>query len=128
MQNRDPDENRSYAAIVEVVRDYVEGLLKCDAAKIRRAMHQSACEIGHYDGELLWQNRETMIAMMEEMALEPDPNPVWRIHSISVDGDVAIVRVEDDWAGSNYLDVLTLLHHDGRWVIVSKVYHQRQGG
>jgi hypothetical protein len=128
MQNPDSDESRSYAAIAEVVRDYVEGLVQCDAAKLRRAMHERACEIGHFDGELLWQDRETMIAMMEKMAAEPDLNPDWRIHSISIDGDVAIVRVEDDWVGSNYLDVITLLHHDGGWMIVSKVFHQRQGG
>ena len=91
-------------------------------------MHKRACEIGQFDGELVWQDRESMISMMEEMALEPEPNPDWRIHSISVDGDVAIVRVEDDWAGSNFLDVLTLLRLEERWVIVSKVFHQRQSG
>jgi hypothetical protein len=128
MPDPDSDRNRSYGAITDVVRDYVEGLVQGDAVKLRRAMHERACEIGHFDGELLWQDRETMIAMVEQMTAEPDLNPNWRIHSINIDGEVAIVRVEDDWVGSNYLDVLTLLRHDGRWVIVSKVFHQRQGG
>ena len=114
-----------YPDIVAVVRDYVEGMVRNDAAKLRRAMHERACEIGHYDGELLWQDREAMIAMIEAEAGEPDMAPQWQIHSVSIDGDVAVVRVEDDWAGSNFLDVLILLRHEGKWVIVSKVFHVR---
>ena len=126
MRNPEPDESNSYVAIAEVIRDYVEGLTQGDAVKLRRAMHERACEIGHFGGDLLWQDREAMIAMIEEEAAEPDMNPAWRIHSISIDGDVAVVRVEDDWVGINFLDVLTLLRHDGRWMIVSKVFCQRQ--
>lgn len=128
MRDSDSDGNQSCVAIANVVRDYVEGLVQGDATKLRRVMHERACEIGHFDGELLWQDRETMIAMVQQMTAEPDLNPNWRIHSINVDGEVAVVRVEDDWVGSNYLDVLTLLRHDGQWVIVSKVFHQRQSG
>lgn len=113
------------AEITAVVRNYVEGLVQADAAKLRAAMHERACEIGHFDGDLLWQDREAMIAMIEAEAAEPDMDPKWRIHSMTVDGDVAVVRVEDDWLGMNFIDALTLLHHDGKWVIVSKVFHLR---
>lgn len=114
-----------YPDIVAVVRDYIEGMVQNDAAKLRRAMHERACEIGHYDGKLLWQDREAMIAMIEAGTSEPDAAPHWQIHSISIDGDVAVVRVEDDWAGSNFLDVLILLRRDRKWVIISKAFHVR---
>ncbi len=128
MPKPNPEQGGAYAAIVAVVRDYVEGMVQGDFAKLRRAMHERACETGHFDGELLWQDREAMIALIEKMASEPDMKPDWCIHSISIDGDVAVVRVEDDWIGITFLDVLTLLHHDGRWVIVAKVFTVRGSG
>jgi len=35
------------------------------------------------------------------------------------------VHVEDIWLGQHFDDILTLLRHDGRWQIVSKVFHAR---
>ena len=46
MRDSDSDGNQSCVAIANVVRDYVEGLVQGDATKLRRVMHERACEIG----------------------------------------------------------------------------------
>ena len=119
------DQSARLQAITDTVRTYVEGLVEGDADKLRQVMHENACEIGHYQGELLWQDREAMIAMIEEEAADPDFDPDWQIETISLDGDVACVRVEDIWLGTRFLDTLTLLRIEGDWQIVSKVFHIR---
>ena len=119
------DQSAQLQAITETVRTYVEGLVEGDAEKLRQAMHENACEIGYYQGELLWQDREAMIAMIEEEGATPDFDPDWQIETISLDGDVASVRVEDIWLGTRFIDTLTLLRIDGRWQIVAKVFHIR---
>lgn len=117
-----------HAAIAEVVRTYVEGMCRNDPAKLRAAMHERACSIGHFDGGLEWEGREGFIALVDQSVTIPDPAPWFRINAISVVGDVATVQVEDIFLGQHYDDTLSLLLHEGRWVIVAKVFHLRAAG
>ena len=111
-----------YAEIAVVVRTYVEGMCQNDPAKLRTAMHERACRIGHFDGGLEWEGREGFAALVGQSVKVPNPAPWFRINAISVTGDVATVQVEDIFLGQHYDDTLTLLHHEGRWMIVAKVF------
>lgn len=115
----------SYAEIADVVRTYVEGMCQNDAKKLRAALHENACSIGHFEGELEWEGREAFIAIIDAATKEPDSSPWHAINAVSIVGDVATVQVEDILHGIHYDDTLTLLRHEGRWQIVSKVFFQR---
>jgi len=112
---------KTIAAITEVVRSYVTAMTAGDRAALERMFFEKACEVGHFEGELLWNGRDAFIAMCEEAA-DPSAQAEWAIRSLSVHGDIAVVHVEDDWAGMRFDDILTLLNHDGEWRVVSKVY------
>ena len=115
--------SETYPAIIDTVRAYVEGMCHGDAARLRRVMHPRACCIGHFEGGLEWDDTETFIAAVVAAVEHPDPEPWFRIKSISVTGDIACVQVEDYWLGMLYDDMLTLLHHDGSWMIVAKAFY-----
>ena len=95
------------------------------STKLRDAMHEKSCIIGHYEGGLEWDTRDAFIAVVDKAVETPDPAPWHAIDAISVVGDVAVVQVQDIWLGVHYDDTLTLLKHDARWVIVSKVFYLR---
>lgn len=118
----------TYAEIAEVVRTYVEGMCQNDSGKLRTAMHERACSIGHFDGGLEWEGREGLIAIVDQSVKAPDPAPWFRINAISSSGDVATAQLEDIFLGQHYDDTLTLLHHEGRWMIVAKVFNLRPAG
>jgi hypothetical protein len=107
-----------------VVRSYVEGMIKGDAAMLERAFHPKMSEIGHFQGELMWNNRAQFVGLCQEAAT-PDAQPSWKILNLSVAGDIASVHVEDDWAGLSFDDYLLLLKTEGRWQIVTKTFHVR---
>ena len=47
-----------------------------------------------------------------------------KIVNIDVAGTIATVRLElDNWTGTNYTDLFTLLKVDGHWKIMNKVFH-----
>ena len=96
-----------------------------DGAMLRQAFHPKACCIGHFDGELEWDDLEAFIQGVSGEAAAPGSKPYWRINSMDVTGDMAIVQVENDWAGHRFDDTLTLLFHDDRWQIVSKLFYLR---
>lgn len=119
------DKSAETEAITEVVRTYVEGMVWGDAALLSKAFHPRACCIGHFDGGLEWDGLDAFIASTTGEEARPGTEPYWKINSLSVTGDTALVLVENDWAGMRFDDTLTLLHHDGRWQIVSKVFFLR---
>ncbi|MCB1313393.1 MAG: nuclear transport factor 2 family protein [Sedimentitalea sp.] len=114
-----------YPAIAAVVRDYVFGMCQGEADRLRAAFHEKSCCIGHFEGGLEWDPRDAFIAGVTKAVQTPDPDPWYEINAISVVGDMATVQVENIWLGVHYDDTLVLLHHDGRWQIVSKVFSVR---
>lgn len=116
---------KAYAEIAEVVRTYVEGMCLNDPAKLREALHEKSCIIGHFEGALEWDSRDAFIAAVDKAVDTPDPAPWHAVNTISVVGDVAMVQVENIWLGMHFDDTLTLLRHENRWVIVSKVFFHR---
>jgi len=116
---------QTYAEISAVVATYVEGMCQSDPDKLRAAMHEKLACIGHFDGGLEWDSREDFIGAITSAVETPDPAPWHAINTITVVGDVAMVQVENIWLGMHFDDTLTLLKHDGFWVIVSKVFYLR---
>lgn len=114
------------AEITKVIETYVTSMVAGDRAGLEQVFFEKASEVGHFDGELLWNDREALIGMCEEAA-DGSALGHWSIRNLAVHGDIAVAHVEDDWAGMRFDDLLTLLHHDGAWRIVSKVYRV-QGG
>lgn len=119
-----PD-TQAFAEISNVVKMYVEGMCQNDPDKLRHAIHEKMSCIGHYRGGLEWDSRDAFIGAINDAVETPDPDPWYVINAISIVGDVAIAQVEDIWLGEHFDDTLTLLKHDGRWVIVSKVFFVR---
>lgn len=115
------DSTKAIAGIAAVVKTYVEGMLAGDRAALQDAFFEQASEVGHFEGALLWNSRDAFIGMCEEAA-DRGAIPDWTIRSVSVHGDIAVVHVEDVWAGMRFDDLLTLIRHEDRWRIVAKVY------
>ncbi|MCB1379981.1 MAG: nuclear transport factor 2 family protein [Alphaproteobacteria bacterium] len=113
------------AAVTEVVSTYVDAMTRGDRGELERIFFERASEVGHYEGNLLWNSRDAFIRMCEDEG-DASIKPCWAIRSLSIHGDIAVVHVQDDWAGMQFDDILTLLQHEGVWRIVSKVYHIRQ--
>ena len=112
---------QTIAAITEVVKIYATAMVAGDRAELERIFFENACEVGHYEGELLWNSRDAFISMCEEEG-DTAATAWWSIRNLSVHGDIAIAHVEDDWAGMRFDTILTMLCHEGAWRIVSKVY------
>jgi hypothetical protein len=109
------------AAITEVVRTYATAMTSGDRAELERIFFEKSSEVGHYEGELLWNSRDAFIAMCEAEA-DISAKAWWEIRNISIHGDIAVVHVEDDWAGMRFDTILTMLKHEGDWRVMAKAY------
>jgi len=111
-------------AILAVIRDYLDGMVFADESKLEAALHPRWHCIGHFDGALEWSSRaEFVAACRKAKPEEPDPGYFREVASLEVVGDTAQAKVVDDYLGIRFTDWLTLLKHEGRWQIVTKVFY-----
>ena len=111
-------------ALERVVRDYLDGMIFANGEQIRRAFHPDARIIGHFNGRLEWSTLEEFIADCEKAGSAPPNEPYyWEILSADVTGDMALIKLTDDYLGIRFTDYLSLLNQDGSWRIVNKTFY-----
>jgi hypothetical protein len=111
-------------ALENVVRDYLDGMVFADAVRLRNAFHPDVHVIGHFNGRLEWSTLEEFIAECEKAGAAPANEPYyWEILSADVTGDIATIKLTDDYLGIRFTDYLTLLNQDARWRIVNKTFY-----
>lgn len=118
--------DHDFEAVVEVLAVYFDGLHYSDPARLRRVFHPHASYICATPGDHL------RLGMAEYLAIvEHRPAPASRgesrhdrILSIAFAGpEAASARVACAIGPKHFTDLLTLVLADGRWQIVSKVFH-----
>ncbi|WP_454853414.1 nuclear transport factor 2 family protein [Rhizobium binxianense] len=111
-------------AVEATVHLYVEGMAFANEAALRKAFHPQSSIIGHYRDAVKWLSRDEFIAaIIAQGAAPPGTQPLMDIESMDLAGEAASVKVTDEFAGMRFTDYLSLLKIDGRWTIVSKLYH-----
>ena len=110
------------AAVTEVVRTYYDGMMAGDEAMLVRAFHPRASIVGNEQGEFTWATLEEFVAECQRAVEQAGPHE-WRIDGLSFEGDTALVRLGDQYAGVWYTDDLSLLRIDDAWRIVHKTFY-----
>jgi hypothetical protein len=109
-------------AITSVVQHYIDGAKSGSSAEMQRAFHVDATIFG-YEGDGLFAGPiQRLFDWNDQNGAAPDLQA--NIVNIDVVGTIATVHLElDDWTGTNYTDLFTLLKMDGHWKIMNKVFH-----
>lgn len=116
-------------AIEDVVRLYIDGAAKGDAAKLREAFHPDAWMFGSVGGQRMDIPIGQMIQMATAQPLDSDGGYQARITSVEQVGDAATATIEEDgcWGGVSFVDFFALAKIDGSWKIVSKTFAHKGG-
>jgi len=115
-----------YADVTNVLSDYFDGLYHSDTSRLSKVFHPMAHYICATDGTFQYLRMDEYFPIVD-----PRPPPASRseprhdrIISIEFAGPVtAFIRAECSIGQKFFTDFLTLVCIDGRWQIVSKVFH-----
>lgn len=109
-------------AIAKTLQHYIEGARTGSSAEMKRAFHEDATIFG-YEGDGLFAGPiQRLFDWNENNGAARDLKA--NIVNIDVAGTIAIARLElDNWTGTNFTDLFTLLKVDGQWRIMNKVFH-----
>ena len=117
-----PSYVREHDAIAKTVQHYIDGARSGRGDDMRPAFHEDATIFGYDGAELFAGPIQILFDFNDENG--PATELQARIASIDLTDTVATVRLEiDNWTGSRYTDLFTLLKVDGQWKIMNKVFH-----
>lgn len=122
-----PDHSAPLLAIAEVLQLYFDGLYHSDTARLGQVFHPKALYACATEGNPLlhlgMQDYFLIVDKRPSPASRGEPRRD-RIISIEFAGPVtAFARVECAIGPKFFTDLLTLVHLDGRWQIIAKVFH-----
>jgi hypothetical protein len=111
-----------YDAIEKIIQPYIEGAKSGKGEDMKPAFHQDATIFGYVGPDLLAGPIQQLFDWNDENG--PATGLKAQIASIDLIDTVATVRLElDNWIGSRFTDLFTLLKVDGEWKIMNKVFH-----
>ncbi len=109
-------------AITTTIQHYIDGAKSGKGDDMRPAFHKDATIFGYSGLDLFAGPIQQLFDWNDENG--PAKKLQARIVSIDLIDTVATVRLElDNWTGSRFTDLFTLLKVDGKWQIMNKVFH-----
>ncbi len=111
-----------YDAIEKTIQHYLDGAKSGKGEDMKPAFHKDATIFGYAGPDLFAGPIQQLFDWNDENG--PATGLISRIASIDLIDRVATVRLElDNWTGSRFTDLFTLLKVDGEWKIMNKVFH-----
>jgi len=109
------------AAARAVARDYYRFMVAGDEAGLRRVFDARAPIVGHFRGELLWQDLDAFVAEAKDLVGRHGVEEC-RLERVDVVGDTAVALVGGRYAGLWFEDHLAMVRIDGTWRVVAKTF------
>ncbi len=117
-----PTDVSEYDAIANTVQHYIDGAKSGKGDDMKPAFHEDATIFGYAGADLFAGPIQNLFDWND--ANGPATELQARIAGIDLVDTVATVRLElDNWTGSRFTDLFTLLKVDGAWKIMNKVFH-----
>lgn len=116
----------NFAAVTAVLARYFDGLYYSDTALLRSVFHPRAHYVSATDGTLVHLGMDEYFPIVDQRPSPASRNEVRadRIVAIEFAGPVtAFARVECAIGAKFFSDLLTFVFVEGRWQIISKVFH-----
>jgi 4-oxalocrotonate tautomerase len=125
------DTDRRFADVGKALEPYFDGLYESNTRKLAQIFHPKAIYATATSGELLRLDMEEYFKVVDKRPSPASRNEPRRdaIASIEFAGPVtALVRLHCAIGPRYFTDLLTLIHLDGRWQIIAKVFHYEETG
>lgn len=112
-------------AITAAVELYFQGHATGDGSHITKAFHPEAKLFFVKDGAFAQRTAAEFAAGFSGKPAADEAKRARRILHLDYAGTAAIAKVELDYPGGGFIDYLSLLKIEGRWLIVNKIFHRR---
>lgn len=115
---------QEYQAITEVLNKYIEGCKQAKSSIMKPAFSEQATMFSvDGDGKLAGGAIPILFDGIDK-GFRPSPDAPAAIVRIEIVGTAASARIDaNDMSGISFTDFFHLLKVDGKWTVVSKIFH-----
>lgn len=116
----------AFSEISLVLGDYFDMLYACDIERLKRVFHPRAIYATADETPLLYRTMEEYAQVIATREPPASRKELRRDHIDAIDlagENTALARVRCSIGQRDFVDFLTLVRCDGRWQIISKVFH-----
>lgn len=116
---------QDYQAIVEVLNKYNEGCKQAKSSIMKPAFSKQATIFGVDAKDVLDGGPiQELFTAIDNPPFRPSPEAQSAIVNIDIVGTAASARIDsNDVSGFSFTDFFNLLKVEGKWTVVSKIYH-----
>lgn len=113
-----------YKAITEVLNQYIEGCKQAKSSIMKPAFNEQATMFSiDGDGKLAGGAIQSLFDGIDT-GFHPCPDAPAAITRIEIVGTAASARIDaNDMSGLSFTDFFHLLKVDGKWTVISKIFH-----
>lgn len=118
-----------FQAVAAVLGTYFDGLYHSDTRRLAAVFHPKAQYVSVTEGTLLYRDMAEYFPVVDARPSPASRGEVRRDEIVSIDfaGPVTARAVVRCAIGpKNFTDCLTLIRLDGRWQVISKVFHYEE--
>jgi hypothetical protein len=118
-----------FQAVATVLGTYFDGLYHSDTRRLAEVFHRQAQYVCVTDGKLLYRDMATYFPLVDARPSPASRAEVRRDEIVAIDfaGPVTARAVVRCAIGArHFTDFLTLIRLEGRWQIMSKVFHYEE--
>jgi Putative lumazine-binding len=114
----------SQAEVGQVIDTYFDALFRGDVERLRSTFHPRAILSGEVKGAPYYKTVDEYLSAVRNRQSPQALGEILRMKAVSFDivGPIAFVKTQSPMLGFNYIDFLSLVRHEGRWVIAAKVF------
>src|SRR3954453_19398548 len=104
--------------IEQVIKVYIDGVRKGDAAKMRAAFHADARMFGSLGGQRVDMPISDFFAMADGSPADVDGTYQGGLTRVTQDGDAATVQLDEEgyWGTVSFTDFFALCPIEGKWM------------
>ena len=113
-----------YQAVAATVKLYFQGHATGNGDFFRKAFHPDAKLFWIKDGAVAQRTSAEFAAGASGKPAEDEAKRVRKIAMIDIADYAAVAKVELDYPDVSFVDYLSLLKLDGKWVVVNKIFHR----
>ena len=115
---------QDYQAIVDVLNKYNQGGKQADSSIMKPAFSEQATMFGvDAEGKLAGGPIQGLFDGIDT-AFRPSPEAQGAIVKVDIAGTAASARIDtNDISGFCFTDFFNLLKVEGKWIVISKIYH-----
>ncbi|KAL4806170.1 hypothetical protein BDV18DRAFT_138918 [Aspergillus unguis] len=119
--NIKPTSTAEFSDILHTARYYVDALRTGDVDHSRKGFHKDATMYGHLGPQFSAGPIDSLFNLMREKGGTPEL--IYHLTVLATTPTTAIVEVDSELDNEGFRDHLVMVKVDGKWQIVSKIFH-----